>query len=634
MDERPILSAPTDARMSSEIAVTTAADDGPGSLRRAILDANAAGRSPCRIVFRLPEGEGTTIRLRSPLPEVTAPIVLDGTTRPGVDGRPVVAIDGGALSEGSGLTIAAEGAVVRGLIVGGFPGDGIALKGGGGHRIEGNAIGVDRAGDRAIGNQNGIAIHDSVGNRIGGTDRACRNLISGNRLDGIVIHGGSGNVIEGNAIGTDADGTSPLGNGLHGVDLRGADNLVGGPDPAARNVISGNGGDGVVVYESGATGNRLQGNYIGVDATGSRPLPNGGEGVGISDGAAFNLVGGPGPGEGNVISGNRGVGLVILRSHLTDNRVQGNLIGVDATGSRPLGNARSGICLFEGASGNLIGGLEPGAGNVIGANGEPDAPDQAGIMLVGEGTTGNRIFGNAIGTDVAGTAALGNRGQGVLLGPGASQNLIGDVKIGAGNRISHNWVGVFSLDAPGNPILGNRIASNQSRGIEHVASPDPQDGRPRLAPPGPPILASAVPLGDGIELSGTFQGEARRPITLQFFRSGDLANAEAPQGADLLRTVDVVTDPSGLARFTVALPARPAEAFALTATATDPTAGTSTFAAPLVVDAAPAPIRRPLWRRAVGRLKARLGPVGVPRPHWPAGAAGRSHEEAGAAVDR
>ena len=418
MDERPIPPGRTDDRLTSEIAVTTAADDGPGSLRRAILDANAAGGSPCRIVFRLPVEEEATIRLRSPLPEVNAPIVLDGTTQPGGDGRPVVAIDGGALSEGAGLTIAAEGAVVRGLIVVGFPGDGIALKGGGGHRIEGNAIGVDRAGDRAVGNQNGIAITDSVGNRIGGADLGCRNLISGNRLDGVVVHGGSGNVIEGNAIGTDADGTAPLGNGLHGVDLRGPDNLVGGPEAGSRNVISGNGGDGVVVYQSGATGNRLQGNYIGVDATGTRPLPNGGEGVGISDGAAFNLIGGPGAGMGNVISGNRGVGLVILRSHLTDNRVQGNLIGVDATGTRPLGNARSGICLFEGASGNLIGGLEPGAGNVIGANGEPDVPDQAGIMLVGEGTTGNRIFGNAIGTDAAGTAALGNRGQGSCSGPG------------------------------------------------------------------------------------------------------------------------------------------------------------------------------------------------------------------------
>ena len=110
-----------------------------------------------------------------------------------------------------------------------------------------------------------------------------------------------------------------------------------------------------------------------------------------------------------------------------------------------------------------------------------------------------------------------------------------------------------------------------------------------------------MPLGDGIELSGTFQGEPRRPITLQLFRCGDPMNAEAPQGAEILRTADVVTDPSGLARFTVALPARPAEAFALTATATDPTAGTSVFAAPLRVEAAPEPapepIRRPLWRR-------------------------------------
>jgi hypothetical protein len=84
----------------------------------------------------------------------------------------------------------------------------------------------------------------------------------------------TGNVIAGNYIGTGIDGTGDLGNAIHGIALthysRGA--IIGGASPSARNVISGNDGNGVHIADS--SDHRVLGNYIGVDRTGATALPN------------------------------------------------------------------------------------------------------------------------------------------------------------------------------------------------------------------------------------------------------------------------------------------------------------------------------------------------------------------------
>ncbi|MGH7137659.1 MAG: hypothetical protein ACREHD_18080, partial [Pirellulales bacterium] len=147
------------------------------------------------------------------------------------------------------------------------------------------------------------------------------------------------------------------------------------------------------------------------------------------------LIGGPIPGEGNVISGNEEYGLFLEG---TGDMVQGNLIGTDRTGTFPLGNGaytslNDGV--FVTGPNDVIGGAQPGAGNVISANGGNGIlVEHAFISALGGSVL---IQGNLIGTDVTGTASLGNGGAGIYVV--ATRNAaIGGAVPGAGNVISSN----------------------------------------------------------------------------------------------------------------------------------------------------------------------------------------------------
>jgi CSLREA domain-containing protein len=223
------------------------------SLREAI---HAANEQPGMnlVAFRIPGPGPHTIRPNEGLPPLVDPVIIDGTSEPHFQGMPVIELDGSGIGgEAHGLVLLAGNTTVRGLVINRFA------------------------------------------------------------LNGILIEGpaASGNVVEGNHIGTDVTGTAVLGNGLHGVSIVDAPgNLVGGAAAGARNVISGNAVHGVEVIFPGSSGNVVQGNYIGTDVTGSSLLGNGGEGVLIAE-AQGNLVGGIMPGAGNVISGNAANGVAI-----------------------------------------------------------------------------------------------------------------------------------------------------------------------------------------------------------------------------------------------------------------------------------------------------------------------------------
>ena len=169
----------------------------------------------------------------------------------------------------------------------------------------------------------------------------------------------------------------------------------------ARNLISGNGLAGVLIKDAGTSGNGMTGNIIGTDASGTIAMGNAADGVLIGFGAHDNTIGGAASGEGNLISGNGDSGVWIRDAGTTRNRVLGNIIGVDATGTRALSNGNDGITIINGAGSNVIGGSVPGAGNLISGNVD------RGITIQGLGSDDNRVLGNIIGTDVTGTKALG-----------------------------------------------------------------------------------------------------------------------------------------------------------------------------------------------------------------------------------
>jgi len=349
--------------------VTNTNDSGPGSLRQAILDANA---TPGADTINFSIGSGPqTISPTSPLPTITDSVAIDGWTQPGFAGRPIVELSGASAGLGAnGLHITAGNSTVRGLVINRFQpaflgggGNGVLLEAGSGNTIQGNYIGTNAAGSGILGNgAAGILVSNSSGNLIGGgafipEDPIPGNVISGNSI-GVRITGlqSNGNRIWGNLIGTDATGNGDLGNLNDGVAIiGGVGNQVGGGSP---NVISGNNGNGLLIVGP-ATETLVIDNLVGTNSSGILDLGNTSHGVEIS-GSSDNRV------SFNTICGNDGNG-VLLISGARGNVVERNRIGVSASDA-PLGNAFNGV-IASAANGNTIGGSTASARNIISANG-------------------------------------------------------------------------------------------------------------------------------------------------------------------------------------------------------------------------------------------------------------------------
>ncbi len=360
-----------------------------------------------------------------------------------------------------GGTAVGAGNVIAGNVGGGLIGAQLVIEAGGtdegnDNLVEGNDIGVGADGNAVAGETGaGVELLDGTGNTIGGLTAAASNVISGNE-NGVVIFTASGNVIEGDAIGTDATGTVAIGNGNNGDGIEitegSTDNTIGGSAVGEGNLISGNAGDGIMIQMASTTDNLIVGNLIGTDITGTLALPNA-TGVDIV-GAPDNTIGGSVSGDSNLISGNTGDGIYLYGSGTTGTIVVGNRIGTDADGTAALSNS-VGVEIDLAAS-NTIGGDTPGDGNLISGN------QGEGIEIAGAGTNSNVVLGNLIGTDAAGTASLANI-VGVAIEAGASDNTIGGTTAGAGNVISGNTgegVQIFGAATTGNLVVGNRIGTD------------------------------------------------------------------------------------------------------------------------------------------------------------------------------
>ena len=440
--------------------VTNTSDTGTGSLRAALEYANATAGVQT-ISFNIPGAGVHIIQPATPLPFISGAVIIDGTTQPGYGGTPLVEINGASAGAAAdGLHITAGGSTVSGLAVYLFAGDGIELAGGSNSTIVGCYLGTDAGGTLDRGNGlYGLRITASPNNTIGGTTAGLRNVISGNDQGGIVVSAATatGNQVQGNYIGTTASGTAALKNGYYGIMLSNAPaNTIGGTAAGAGNVISANGSSGIYVAGSAASGNQVQGNYIGTTASGAAALGNKSFGVYISN-AAGNTVGGVAAGAGNVISAQGHSGIYVSGSGSSGTVVQGNYIGTDKTGTLDLGNVMHGV-FFDGAGSGTIGGTTAGARNVISGN------DSAGIVLSGATATGNQVQGNYIGTTASGAAALKNGYYGIMLSS-APANTIGGTAAAAGNVISANGqsgVYITGSTASGNVVQGNLIGTDVS----------------------------------------------------------------------------------------------------------------------------------------------------------------------------
>jgi CSLREA domain-containing protein len=509
------------------------------SLRQAILAANLSPPpTPQRteIHFGIPGPGPHFIEVDLFLPVVTQPVVIDGYTQPGSspNTRPVgqgldTVLRVTVLCDpdtNGGLSLA-DDSVVRGLAFNRCTGAALGL--GSRNVVEGCFVGLDASGASDPRNLIGVIAFGSD-NRIGGTTPAARNLISGSSI-GVELHPAEsvldpptagGNVVQGNLIGTTADGHSAHPNRFAGVAVSAANgktalfNVIGGTEPAARNVISGQDCPtqltfcrGVDLFASSGTvlGTMVQGNYIGTDVEGDDPLPN----------------------EGGVV--------------------------ID----------------FPGANNNVVGGGEAGAANVISGN------SSSGVAL-GFGTLGNRIERNVIGPTAAGTAVLGNGDEGIAVG-GSFNVLWSNTIRGSGTY------GISVFDGRYNQFWRNSISGSALLGLDlgfdGVTPNDPLDAdagendRQNF-----PVLTAAVP---GTTVSGTMPGAPNRELMLEFFAGPGAHPSGFGEGQRLLGSRMVTTDASGAASFNYEFTGSTAAGEAVSATATDSSGNTSEFSRAVTV---------------------------------------------------
>ena len=602
------------ASSAATFTVTNTLESGAGSLRQALENANTNANADV-VEFNIPPGGPQKIVFTGDLPTVTSPVTIDGQTQPGFSGTPIIELSGSGQSGFAfyGLRLQSHDNVVRGLVINQFRWHGIHLEPGSSrNRIEGNWIGLDATGKLGLGmNGNGITINGGTNNIIGGTNALARNIISGNTYHGVAIYG-SRNIVQGNYIGTDVDGTNAIANGYSftgtgnfaaGVWVEGSGastNTIGGSVPGAGNLISGN-IRGVALYNQ-TKGNIVQGNVVGLNSVGNARVTGNqqltGVYINISDG---NLIGGTNSAARNVISGNgksgagiEGYGLSIGGS--ISNLVQGNYIGTDVTGTLGVGNLRAGVWLEYSGNNNTIGGTSVGSRNVISGNG-------------GQGITiwvarDNFVQGNSIGTQADGVTPLGNGATGIHL-YNASGNSIGGSTAASGNIIAFNGVtssgssgyGVFigegSARSTNNLIRRNSIHSNSGPGIR-LFDPDcifcPPFNDTGDGDTGPnnlqnfPVLTNASTSGGSISISGTLNSIASSPFTLEFFANTEFKADGFGEGKTYIGSTAVVTDGSGNASFNAFFTDAGYAGKFISATATDGARNTSEFAAVVVAD--------------------------------------------------
>ena len=340
----------------------------------------------------------------------------------------------------------------------------------------------------------------SSNNTIGGSVAGSGDLISGNNSNGVYItdSGTTGNVVEGDLIGTNWTGSNRLPNAGSGVVIQNgaADNTIGGIASTsagllqgAGDVISGNDWEGVHIVAS--SGNVVEGDYIGLSVGGNEYVGNAESGVGIYSGASDNTIGGSVTGAGDVISGNNSNGVYITNAGTTGNVVEGDFVGTDWTGSMPMPNNGNGVVIQDAAAGNIIGGTAStiggslaGAGNVISGN------SGDGVYISDSGTNDNVVQGDFIGTDLTGAYPVPNY-DGVLIQDGAADNTIGAVSPGAPSDVisGNNWDGVHIVDgATANTVEGDYIGVNA-----WATWPCPTRRAAWRSTPAPPPTPSAGP---------------------------------------------------------------------------------------------------------------------------------------------
>jgi titin len=570
LEDRLLLSTFWVTNTGDNGGVNPAPGAGTGTLRQAIIDANADSATLATIDFNIASSGMQTISLSAALPTITHAVVIDGTTEPGWQANSLpltgasagdnaiwtVTLDGSLLgSTGDGLAIAAGGSTVQGLLVQNFS-SGIHLTTSGNDRITGNYL---------TSTTQGVFLDNVANCTVGGTTAGARNLFASNN-NGVQIQGtgATGNQVQGNFIGT--DGSQLLTSGVAVNIWDASDNIIGGTASEAGNVI---GSSYVAIYLTGddssipVSGNLVEGNYIGLNAAGTAGFPQGlgHTGIVLLGNVSDTTIGGATAPARNVLSGWSAAGVytapifdfsgttATILAAPTGLVVESNYIGTNAAGSAalvPNEGSVYGIWTTNGTgsttvSGNLISGLS------------------LAILLVSPG----QLQGNLIGTDATGTQPIPN-GYGIEAD--ISGDLIGGTTPGAGNTIAFNNGPAVSVGSPGPlndgilatgvRIQGNSIYGNSGPGIDNLDQKQFLLGSPLFDAnwPGGPFTGtntasfsglSLTQTGSTLSYSGTLTGLASTRYSVSF-------DVFSPDGTEYFGSyyTFLTTDATGQVTFT------------------------------------------------------------------------------------
>jgi hypothetical protein len=273
-----------------------------------------------------------------------------------------------------------------------------------------------------------------------------------------------------------------------------------------------------VFVDRTATGLALEGNFIGVDPSGTKDFGNESDGVFVS-GSTVN-VGGRLPDSRNLISGNDGSGIVIDNT-ASRTGVSENLIGTDNSGTKNLGNTRQGVEIS--GSNNFL------QSNTIAFNG-----------------------GHGVKVNVGGRASPDPHGDSIL----------------SNSIFSNGGLGINLVSNVEGPVGGSEVEGNDAGDVD--SGPNGLQNFP--------VLTSAKTSKKGTSIAGKLNSEANKTFTVQFFASPEADSSGNGEGKTFLGEQAVNTDSSGNATFTFKPTQKVPRGQFITATATtDREGNTSEF---------------------------------------------------------
>jgi len=504
--------------------VTNTNDSGLGSFRQALVDANAAV-GPDTITFAIPGAGVHVITPATVIPAITSPVLIDGYTQPGATPNTnalnaginaVLQIELDLTNTNLQISPGGAGSTLRGLVIHSGSSDRIEVNAAD-VTIAGNFLGTNATGTAAVGGAGwGVLLQDGSRLTVGGPNPADRNLISGNGSGGIVMTpsftGANGHLIQGNYIGTDVTGTAALGAPF-------SQGLLGVYQATVvDNLISGNPGGGAIIDD----GVVFQRNLVGTQRDGTSPLPNGNYGVDVQGTVNDSAIGGASPGAGNVIAFNSGPGVHVYAS------AKNNLISRNSI----YGNALLGISLNPLDPSTPLANDLGDATTVFGNFGQNRPIITAVALAAGNATvsgTLNSLASTTFTLEFFANAACGSQGY------GQGQTYIGSASVttdGTGNAIFGPFTFVIPAGQSVITATATRPTNNTSEFSQCLAA---------LPPTTTAVTSSLNPsmYGQFVTFTATVTG-ASPTGTVQFLdgatllASATLSGAQATLATDLL----------------------------------------------------------------------------------------------------